>query len=52
MTEEIQGTKGPHGLKASVNPLEQPEREAQEPEDLGIFGSPGAAPALEHEPAE
>jgi hypothetical protein len=52
MTEEIQGPKGPHGLQANVNPLEQAEREAQEPEDVGTFVAPGTAPALEQEPAD
>jgi len=48
MAEEFQGPSGPHGFQANVNPLEQAEREAQEPEDDGIVRGPvGTAPALE-----
>ena len=52
MAEELQGPSGPHGLKADLNPIEQAERQTQEPEDIGILGGQGTAPALENEEVE
>lgn len=48
----LQGPNGPHRLQAEINPLERAEGEPQEPADPGLFTGPGAAPALEDEPAE
>ena len=50
MAEELQGPSGPH-LQARVNPLD-PEREDQEPENLGIAGPAGSALKLENEDTE
>lgn len=50
--ENIQGPIGPHGSQASVNPIEQAEREPEEREDFGNVSAPGTARALEDEPVE
>lgn len=52
MAEERQGPNGPHALQAHVNPLDRPEREDQDPEDLVIGGISGTAPALADESTE
>ena len=52
MAEEFQGPSGPHGSQARVNPLDQPGREDQEAEDLGIAGPAGTARKLENEDTE
>jgi hypothetical protein len=48
----LQGPSGPHELQANVNPLDRPEREDQETEDLGIAGPAGTALKLENEETE
>ena len=52
MAEELQGPSGPHRLQADLNPIEQAEHQAQEPEDIGFLGGQGTAPALEDEAVE